>query len=113
VVVRDVQRMSPELQRQMASVIEEDGVSGYGAKVRWILTGDEEIIGSAAEAGLDASLLNHLQNHLIRVPSIEEHREDLPLIVVRMLEWIGAALRRSDRRASGRAEAAGFGDARG
>jgi DNA-binding NtrC family response regulator len=90
VVVRDVQRMSPELQRQMVSVIEEDGVSGYGAKVRWMLTGDEEIIGTSAEAGLDTSLFNQLQNHLIRVPSIEEHREDLPLIVVRMLEWIGA-----------------------
>jgi DNA-binding NtrC family response regulator len=90
VVVRDVQRMSSELQRQMASVIEEDGVSGYGSKVRWILTGDEEIIGSAEGGGLDASLFNQLQNHLIRVPSIEERREDLPLIVVRMLEWVGA-----------------------
>ena len=90
VVVRDIQRMSSELQRQMASVIEEDGVSGYGSKVRWILTGDEEIIGSAEGGGLDASLFNQLQNHLIRVPSIEERREDLPLIVVRMLEWVGA-----------------------
>jgi DNA-binding NtrC family response regulator len=90
VVVRDVQRMSSELQRQTASVIEEDGVSGYGSKVRWILTGDEEIIGSAEGGGLDASLFNQLQNHLIRVPSIEERREDLPLIVVRMLEWVGA-----------------------
>jgi DNA-binding NtrC family response regulator len=34
--------------------------------------------------------LNQLQNHLIRVPPIEERREDLPLIVVRMLEWVGA-----------------------
>jgi DNA-binding NtrC family response regulator len=90
VVVRDVQRMSSDLQRQTTSVIEEDGVSGYGSKVRWILTGDEEIIGSAAAGGLDASLFNQLQNHLIRVPSIEERREDLPLIVVRMLEWVGA-----------------------
>jgi DNA-binding NtrC family response regulator len=90
VVVRDVQRMSSDLQRQTTSVIEEDGVSGYGSKVRWILTGDEEIIGSAAAGGLDASLFNQLQNHLIRVPSIEERREDLPLIVVRMLDWVGA-----------------------
>ena len=89
VVVRDVQRMSSELQRQTASVIEEDSVSGYSSKVRWILTGDEEIIRSAAGGGLDASLFNQLQNHLIRVPSIEERREDLPLIVVRMLEWVG------------------------
>jgi len=90
VVVRDVQRMSSELQRQMASVIEEDSVSGYISKVRWILTGDEEIIGSAEGGGLDASLFNQLQNQLIRVPSIEERREDLPLIVVRMLEWVGS-----------------------
>jgi DNA-binding NtrC family response regulator len=90
VVVRDVQRMSSELQRQTASVIEEDSVSGYSSKVRWILTGDEEIIGTAAGGGLDASLFNQVQNNLIRVPSIEERREDLPLIVVRMLGWVGA-----------------------
>ncbi len=90
VVVREVQRMSPELQRETASAIEEDSHSGYGSKVRWILTGDEKCLGSAAGGGLDASLLNQLQNHLIRVPPIEERREDLPLIVVRMLEWVGA-----------------------
>jgi len=90
VVVREVQRMSAEMQRQLVSVIEEDGVSGYGSKVRWILTCDEEWVGSMAEDGPDASLFNKLQNHLIRVPPIEERREDLPLIVVRMLEWVGA-----------------------
>jgi len=90
VVVREVQRMSAEMQRQLASVIEEDSVSGYGSKVRWILTCDEEWVGSVAEDGPDASLFNKLQNHLIRVPPIEERREDLPLIVVRMLEWVGA-----------------------
>jgi len=90
VVVREVQRMSAEMQRQLVSVIEEDGVSGYGSKVRWILTCEEEWVGSMAEDGPDASLFNKLQNHLIRVPPIEERREDLPLIVVRMLEWVGA-----------------------
>jgi len=90
VVVREVQRMNPEMQLQTASVIEEDSVSGYGTKVRWIFTCDEEWVGSVAEGGPDASLFDKLQNHLIRVPPIEERREDLPLIVVRMLEWVGA-----------------------
>ena len=90
VVVREVQRMTAEMQSQTASVIEEDSISGYGSKVRWILTCDEEWVGSVAEDGPDASLFNQLQNHLIRVPPIEERREDLPLIVVRMLEWVGA-----------------------
>ena len=90
VVVREVHRMTPEMQRQIATVIEEDSVSGYGSKVRWILTCDEEWVGSVAEGGPEASLFNTLQNHLIRVPPIEERREDLPLIVVRMLEWVGA-----------------------
>jgi len=90
VVVREVQRMSPEMQLQTASVIEEDSVSGYGSTVRWIFTCDEEWVGSVAEGGPDATLFNKLQNHLIRVPPIQERREDLPLIVVRMLEWVGA-----------------------
>jgi len=90
VVVREVQRMTAEMQSQTASVIEEGSISGYGSKVRWILTCDEEWVGSVAEDGPEASLFNQLQNHLIRVPPIEERREDLPLIVVRMLEWVGA-----------------------
>jgi DNA-binding NtrC family response regulator len=90
VVVRSVHRMSDELQRETASAITHDLGSGYGAKVRWVLTADEECLSATAEHSLCEDLLGLVRRHLIRVPSLEERREDLPLLIVRMLEAVGA-----------------------
>ena len=90
VVVRSVHRMSKELQREVATAIDHDRGSGYGSKVRWILTADEESILNTSEDALDPSLLALTRGHLIRVPPLEERREDLPLLIVRMLEAVGA-----------------------
>jgi len=90
VVVRGVHRMSPELQRETAAAITHDLGSGYGSSVRWILTAEEESLAGTSESALDESLLGLVSRHLIRVPSLEERREDLPLLIVRMLEAVGA-----------------------
>lgn len=90
VVLRDIHRMSVELQRETAAAIAHDLGTGYGSKVRWILTADEEIVDRSAGKGLDESLLDLVSHHFIRVPPFEERREDLPLLIVRMLESVGA-----------------------
>ena len=89
VVVRGVHKMSAELQRETAAAITHDLGSGYGSKVRWILTADESACRFAGTA-LDDDLLGLVRRHLIRVPPLEERREDLPLLIVRMLETVGA-----------------------
>ncbi len=90
VVVRGVHRMSTELQRETAAAIGHDLGSGYGSSVRWILTADEDCLAGTSESALDETLLGHVRSHLIRVPLLEERREDLPLLIVRMLEAVGA-----------------------
>jgi DNA-binding NtrC family response regulator len=90
VVVRDVHRMSRELQLETAAAIAQDLGQGYGAKVRWVLTADSDSVSGAGEATLAAPLLELVSRHLVRVPSLEERREDLPLVIVRMLEVVGA-----------------------
>ncbi len=90
VVVRGIHRMSAELQRETAAAITHDLGSGYGSKVRWILTADEACFSGSAETALDDDLLGLVRHHLIRVPPLEERREDLPLLIVRMLEAVGA-----------------------
>ncbi len=90
VILRDIHRMSAELQRETAAAIAHDLGTGYGSKVRWILTADEEIMNRSAGDGLDESLLALVDHHFIRVPPFEERREDLPLLIVRMLESVGA-----------------------
>lgn len=88
VVIREVQRMSTGLQAELAAAVEHDLGAGYGARVRWILTADAG--GVESSGGIEPSLLDLARRHLLRVPSLEERREDLPLIIVRMLAAVGA-----------------------
>ena len=39
---------------------------------------------------LDPTLFHVFQQHIIRVPSLRERREDLPLLIVRLLDSLGA-----------------------
>jgi transcriptional regulator with PAS, ATPase and Fis domain len=82
--------MSPELQRETAAAIEHDVGTGFGSKVRWILTADEESVLGTSESLIDDSLMGLTQRRFIRVPPLEERREDLPLVIVRLLEAVGA-----------------------
>jgi len=90
VVIRDIQRMPPALQEELAAVIGEDLKLGYGPSVRWIATTEEDCMGLVAKGGLDADLFSLFQNHVIHVPPLGERREDLPLIIVRLLETLGS-----------------------
>jgi DNA-binding NtrC family response regulator/pSer/pThr/pTyr-binding forkhead associated (FHA) protein len=89
VVVRAVERMSLELQSELAGVMAEDSGSGFGSKVRWILTAAEGCESMVVEGAIDHDLFSHVGNNVIRVPTLEERREDLPLVIVRMLETVG------------------------
>ena len=89
VVVRSIERMSIPLQAELAVMIEKDQGSDYGSKVRWILTVAESCEALMADGSIDQELFNHAARNLIRVPLLEERREDLPLVIVRMLKTIG------------------------
>jgi DNA-binding NtrC family response regulator len=90
VVIRDVERMTPELQRETAEAIERDTGSIVGARVRWMLTAAEDCMDHVEEGRLDEALFSHVQSHMIRVPPLEERREDLPLLIVKILQTVGA-----------------------
>ena len=89
-VVRDIHRMPLALQRETAAVIDQDLGSDYGPKVRWIATTEEDCMALVAGGEMDATLFNLFQRHIIRVPSLGERREDLPLLIVRLLDTVGA-----------------------
>jgi len=90
VVVRDVHLMNPGLQRELAVAVTEDLESGYGPAVRWIVTTGEDAMAMLNEGILDVTLFRLFDRHVIRVPSLEDRREDLPLLIVRLLERIGS-----------------------
>jgi DNA-binding NtrC family response regulator len=90
VVIRDVHLLAQGLQREIAAAISHDVESGYGPSVRWIATTEADAMALVNEGLLDAMLFNLFQNHIMRVPSLEERREDLPLLIVRLLDAVGA-----------------------
>jgi DNA-binding NtrC family response regulator/pSer/pThr/pTyr-binding forkhead associated (FHA) protein len=90
VVVRDVHLMTPGLQRELAAAVTRDLDSAFGPSVRWIATTGEDAMAMVNEGVLDATLFRLFDRQLIRVPSLDDRREDLPLIIVRLLERIGA-----------------------
>lgn len=90
VVVRDVHLLTPGLQREVAAAINEDLASAYGPAVRWMVTTGEDASSMLNEGVLDVTLFRLFDRHVIRVPSLLERREDLPLLIVRLLERVGA-----------------------
>lgn len=90
VVVRDVHLMAPGLQRELAAAVTGDLESVYGPTVRWIVTTGEDAMAMLNEGVLDMTLFRLFDRHIIRMPTLADRREDLPLLVVRLLERIGA-----------------------
>jgi DNA-binding NtrC family response regulator len=90
VVIREVHLMTPGLQRELAAAVTEDLESAYGPAVRWMVTTGEDAMAMVNEGVLDVTLFRLFDRHVIRVPSLVERREDLPLLIVRLLERVGA-----------------------
>jgi DNA-binding NtrC family response regulator len=90
VVIRDVHLMSPKLQRELAAEVAGDLESAYGPSVRWMVTTRRDAAAMLNEGVLDATLYGLFERHVIRVPSLADRREDLPLLIVRLLERVGA-----------------------
>lgn len=88
-VLRDVHLLPASLQRELTAAIRSDRQHGFGPRVRWIATTDDAPMTLVSEGQLDAALYG-LFDLQLRLPAIDERREDLPLLVVRMLESLGA-----------------------
>jgi DNA-binding NtrC family response regulator len=90
VVLRDIHHLSPPLQREIAALIGHDVQSGYGPVVRWIATTVADCMALLSEGQFDSALFNLFQRHIVRIPSLADRREDLPLLIVRLLDMVGA-----------------------
>ncbi len=90
VVVQEVHQMPVPLQRELAAMVAHDLESGYGPSVRWMATTEADCMALLTEGRLDPTLFHVFQRHVVRVPSLQERREDLPLLIVRLLDRIGA-----------------------
>ncbi len=88
-IIRDLETLGPARQRELAALVGHDLESGYGPGIRWVgLTGDN-VMDLLGEGTLDPALFALFNRHLMRVPSLADRREDLPLLVVRLLSVVG------------------------
>lgn len=90
VVIRDIHRLSAGAQRELAAAMSHDVETGYGPSVRWIATTEPDCMALVNEGVLDSTLYNLFQRHIMRIPALNQRREDLPLLVVRLLDTVGA-----------------------
>jgi transcriptional regulator with AAA-type ATPase domain/pSer/pThr/pTyr-binding forkhead associated (FHA) protein len=70
VVLRSIERMSIPLQAELAVMIGKDKGSGYGSKVRWILTAAENCEALMADGSIDQELFDHAARNLMEIRGI-------------------------------------------
>ncbi len=89
-VLRNIHLAGLQVQREMAAAILADLESGWGAKVKWIVTTQENPLSLIDEKKLDPALYDLFTRHIIRVPSLKHRREDLPILSIRLLDKVAA-----------------------
>ncbi|HHQ48170.1 MAG TPA: hypothetical protein ENK19_04720, partial [Acidobacteria bacterium] len=87
-LIRDVQLLPVGLQREISARVQEDMSRAYGPSVRWMATTGNDVLALVQEGSLDGDLFTAFQSHLLRAPSLAERREDLPLIIVSLLNQL-------------------------
>jgi DNA-binding NtrC family response regulator/pSer/pThr/pTyr-binding forkhead associated (FHA) protein len=90
IVIRDIHLLAPGTQRELAASMSHDVESGYGPAVRWVATTEPDCMALVNDGVLDSTLYNLFQRHIMRIPALNQRREDLPLLVVRLLDAVGA-----------------------
>lgn len=89
-VLRDLHLTSLNVQREVAATIAADLETGWGPRVRWVGTTEEDPMTLLNDGRLDPALYNLFRHHVIRVPSLQSRREDLPLLAIRLLDTVAA-----------------------
>jgi DNA-binding NtrC family response regulator len=89
-VLRDLHLLSEVVQREVAATIAADLETGWGPRVRWVGTTEEDPMILLNDGRLDPALYSLFRHHVIRVPSLQSRREDLPLLGIRLLDTVAA-----------------------
>lgn len=87
-VIRDIHLLSVVVQREVAATIAVDLETGWGPRVRWVGTTAADPMMLLNDGRLDPALYELFRHHVIRVPSLQNRREDLPLMVIRLLDAV-------------------------
>ncbi len=89
-LLRDIHLLEAVVQREVAATAAADLETGWGPRVRWAATTDEDPMALLNQGAFDPALYDLFRHHVIRIPSLGSRREDLPLLVIRLLDIVAA-----------------------
>lgn len=90
-VVRNAERLPETIQVELVGVIKAKAQEPLHANsVRFLLTCAEDPLALVQQGKLSSSLFMLFSQKMLRVPRIEERREDLPLIIASLLRQVAA-----------------------
>jgi len=89
-VLRDLHLLSVVVQREVAATIAADLETGWGPRVRWVGTTEEDPMILLNEERFDPALYSLFRHHIVRIPALQSRREDIPLLVIRLLDTVAA-----------------------
>lgn len=97
-VVRNAERLPEPIQVELVGVIKAKVQEPLHANsVRWVLTCGEDPLALVQQGKLSSSLFMLFSQRMLRVPRLEERREDLPLIIASLLRQVAAEQGKSVR----------------
>lgn len=90
-VVRNAERLPEPIQVELVGLIKAKVQEPLHANsVRWLVTCGEDPLALVQQGKLSSSLFMLFSQRMLRVPRLEERREDLPLIIASLLRQVAA-----------------------
>ncbi|MCX7895169.1 MAG: sigma 54-interacting transcriptional regulator [Thermoanaerobaculum sp.] len=88
-VVRNAERLPEPIQMELVGVVRMERQQALSSStVRWVITCGEDPLALVQQGKLSSALFMAFSTRMLRVPRLEERREDLPLIIASLLHRV-------------------------
>ncbi|MGE5236605.1 MAG: helix-turn-helix domain-containing protein [Acidobacteriota bacterium] len=97
-LLRDIDRFPPPIQSELAALISAQQREQLSAiSTRWVVTCREDPLALVQQGKLASPLFLAFSQHMLRVPRLDERREDLPLLIAALLHRSASEQKKSLR----------------
>lgn len=97
-VIRNVEKLPEPVQLELAGVLKAQAQEPLSASTtRWVATCGEDPLALVQQGKFASALFVLFSQRMLRVPRLEERREDLPLIIASLLRQVAAEQRKNVR----------------
>jgi len=83
-VMRDIHWLGDDMQAELAEVISQDVFSPFGPSLWWMATSESHVAEIGSEG--NSEMVSLFASQLLKIPTFDERREDLPLIILGLID---------------------------